>query len=196
MEQNSRLQEAIARLESCLQEDPREAVIAGVRGPRDFLFTRRCLDWIQKLTPSPGEDLLVATWGHVLYRWQIARDGYPKTPDGYHNWRGAQSRLAAVEVEKILRGIRYDESAIAHVRELILKTTFPKDPDSRILEDATCLVFLETKLEDYRAEWEQEGKMVRILKGTWRKMTPRARELAKTIPYSPEAQKLLSQCLR
>jgi hypothetical protein len=119
----------------------------------------------------------LAAWGHVLYRWRLPRESEPKTTAGYHKWRRAQSRISADEVETIVTGEGLGSETAAAVRALILKTNFPADPDARVLEDADCLAFLELKLEDYLPEWD-EPKLLRILKGTWEKMTPEARTIA------------------
>jgi len=200
MEQSSRLKIVVARIETGLKEDPRSEKVLGVEGARDYLFTKRVVEWIYKLVdPSTVgvqnfEPLLLAAWGHTLYRWRIPREKYPMNTVGYHQWRSAQSALSADEVDKILREERCDEAARRHVRELILKTTFPQDPDSRVLEDADCLAFLEMKIESYLDEWD-EPKIIRILKGTLEKMTPKAVELAKGIVLSSDANRLIEKAL-
>lgn len=185
---------AVARIKSGLKEDPRTEKVLGIEGARDYLFTDRVVEWISKLAPNPSEPLLIAAWGHILYRWRIPRETYPMTTIGYHKWRTAQSKLSADETEKIVKEAGYDEKTIARIRELVLKTTFPEDPESRVLEDADCLAFLELKFESYIPEWD-EGKYVRILKGTLEKMTSKAKELALTISYSKEGRRLLEKAL-
>jgi len=58
------------------------------------------------------------------------------------------------------------------------------------LEDADCLVFLETKLDRYLDEWE-EKKTVNILKKTIRKMTPAGKELSGSLRLSARCLELL-----
>ncbi len=57
----------------------------------------------------------------------------------------------------------------------ITKANWPAEPEACALEDADCLVFLETKLQNYVDEWEEE-KILRVLQRTLRKMTLDARE--------------------
>lgn len=182
--------ETITQFQKILQQDPR----IEKQGPRDFIFTQKVVDWISKLTPSPSETLLLAAWGHVLYRWNIPRDTHPMTTGGYHKWRRELTVLSADETEKVLRNSGYGDEVIQKVKDLILKKNFPQDPDSQVLEDADCLAFLELKFDEYIPEWD-EVKYVRILKGTLEKMTKKAQELALTIPYSPEAKQLLQKAL-
>lgn len=172
------LEAAVTGLREALGEDPRIEGFQGRTGPRDLLFSERVVSWIGRLTASPGDFLLLAAWGHTLKRWEIPRESYPMTTVGYHQWRNAQSALSADETEKILREKGCDAETVRKVRDLILKTHFPGDPDSQLLEDGDCLAFLELKLESYRRQWEGEGKMDRILKGTLAKMSPQAREIA------------------
>ena len=54
------------------------------------------------------------------------------------------------------------------------------NPGTQALEDAACLVFLENEIGAFatqHAEYPRE-KFVDIIKKTWRKMSPRAQELA------------------
>ena len=168
---------AIERIRSGLTEDPRREVVGGKEGPRDLLFTERVVEWVRRLSPNPSDALILASWGHVLYRWRLPRESQPKTTPGYHKWRRAQAKLSADQVDAVLKDEGVDPETTAAVRSLILKANFPSDPDAQILEDADCLSFLELKLESYVPEWE-EDKLVRILKGTWEKMSEHAHALA------------------
>ncbi|HEX5036499.1 MAG TPA: DUF4202 domain-containing protein [bacterium] len=170
-------EKAVEAIRKGLGEDPRIERVGGKDGPRDLLFTERVVEWVGRLSPRPSQALLLATWGHVLYRWRLPRESEPKTTAGYHKWRRAQSKLSADEVDGIVTSEGVEAETASAVRALILKTNFPADPDARVLEDADCLAFLELKLEDYVSEWD-EPKLLRILKGTWEKMSPEARTIA------------------
>jgi 6-phosphogluconate dehydrogenase len=69
---------------------------------------------------------------------------------------------------------------VSRVQDLIRKRNFPRVPDGRVLEDALCLVFLETQFAETTAKTGDE-KMIGILQKTWRKMTPQAQQIALTI---------------
>lgn len=62
----------------------------------------------------------------------------------------------------------------------VSKTGLKTNPGTQALEDAAVLVFLETEIEAFRAQHSQypREKFVDILRKTWRKMSPRAQELA------------------
>src|SRR5207237_5017537 len=95
---------------------------------------------------------------------------------------------------EILRELGYEEPAVARVQDLIRKRNFPRDPEGRVLEDALCLVFLETQFAETTAKTGDE-KMLGILQKTWRKMTPQAREIAQTLPMSAEQRALAEKAL-
>lgn len=122
----------------------------------------------------------------------VPRDQYPKTTSGYHSWRNALAKFHAEQSQQILVELEFDPDTISRVTALILRTQFPADPDSRTLEDADCLVFLETKLHEYVAEWGPE-KTLRILRQTMAKMTPQARSLARNLQYSQAVTDVVRQ---
>jgi len=69
----------------------------------------------------------------------------------------------------------------------VSKTALKTNPGSQALEDAACLVFLENEISAFatqHADYPRE-KFIDILKKTWRKMSPRAQELARTIDLTP-----------
>ncbi len=151
--------------------------MAGKPQPRELLFAQRVYEWVRKLADDPSEELLLAARAHTLRRWMIPRDRYPRTTTGYHQWRDALARFHADEAESILGPVGYPADNIGRIRDFITKQNWPEDKEACVLEDADCLVFLETKLSDYLDAWE-ESKTLRILKGTLRKMTPAGRAQA------------------
>jgi hypothetical protein len=83
---------------------------------------------------------------------------------------------------------------IAKVVDLNLKKNFPAEAESRILEDALCLVFLEFQFADL-ARKTAADKIINAVQKTWRKMTPAARERAMSLPLGPEETRLIQQAL-
>ena len=80
------------------------------------------------------------------------------------------------------------------VQALNLKTHFPQDPDSRVLEDALCLVFLEFQAADLAAK-TADDKMINALRKSWKKMTPAAREKALQLNSGPRVKSLIRRAL-
>lgn len=190
MTNEERFAEAIRRIDEANGEDPRTELIEGAPQARELLFAQRVYEWVRKLVAEPSEELLLAARGHTLRRWMIPRDRYPMTTPGYRQWREALAVFHADQAAGILEEIGYPAKTITRVRALILRENWRNDPEGRALEDADCLVFLETKLEGYLDEWE-EKKTVNILKKTLRKMTPAGKEHAGSLRLSDRCAELL-----
>lgn len=171
MQNDARFKEAIEKFDAANGEDPRTELVDGAASPRELLFSIRVYEWVRKLVVEPSEELLLSARAHTLRRWMIPRDRYPMTTPGYHQWRDALAAFHADQAASILKQVGYDELTIARVRALITRQDWRTDREGCALEDADCLVFLETKLADYLDEWD-EKKTVKILKKTLRKMTP------------------------
>ncbi|HKS35760.1 MAG TPA: DUF4202 family protein, partial [Verrucomicrobiae bacterium] len=80
------------------------------------------------------------------------------------------------------------------VQALNLKRNFPADAESRVLEDALCLVFLQHQLTELAAK-TGDDKMVNALQKSWKKMTPAARAEALKLGYGTREKQLLERAL-
>ena len=174
MQKDNRFAEAIKKIDAANMEDARSEIVDGRSQPRELLFAQRVYRWVEHLVEEPSEELLLAARAHTLRRWMIPRDRYPMTTIGYHQWRNALARFHADEAETILHAVGYPAKQIQSIRDFITKKNWPENKEACVLEDADCLVFLETKLADYIDAWE-ESKALRILQRTIRKMTPEGR---------------------
>jgi len=67
-------------------------------------------------------------------------------------------------------------------------------PESRVLEDALCLVFLQHQFADLAAR-TAEDKVINALRKSWNKMTPAAQAEALKLSFGPREQALLNQAL-
>lgn len=192
MNDPERFEDAIKRIDDANREDPRTEVVDGRDEPRELLFSQRVFDWVERLIDDPSEAVLLAARAHTMRRWVIPRDRYPKTTEGYHRWRSALADFHADEAEKVLLGVGYEGETVELVRAFITKKNWPANKEARALEDADCLVFLQTKLSSYLDDWD-EDKMDRVLRGTVGKMTPRARTLALQLELPPRERSLLQR---
>jgi len=113
---------------------------------------------------------------------------------GYHQWRNELKRFHAEQSAEVLRAVGYPGEIMVLVRDLNLKKSFPIDPESRTLEDALCLVFLQFQLGELAAKTEDE-KVINALQKSWKKMTPLAHEHALKLDYAPREQELLNRAL-
>ena len=116
------------------------------------------------------------------------------TKAGYLKWRNELKKFHAQKAAEILKELGYSEEAIAAVQALNLKKNFPQDPDSRVLEDALCLVFLEFQFAELAAK-TTDDKMINALQKAWKKMTPAAREQAMKLNFGPKEKSLLERAL-
>lgn len=188
-------EQALRRFDAENSRDPNTIDTATGLSPREQVYAQWLTDWVLRLAPSASEELRLAARCQHLCRWKIPRDSYPQTRAGYLKWREALKRFHADTAAAILREVGYPESVIARVRDLNLKKDFPRDPESRVLEDALCLVFLEHQFADLARKTSDE-KMIGALRKAWNKMTPEAQALARGLTYSPHEKELLSSALR
>lgn len=175
-------------------KDPNRETVDGEEIPRELLYAERLSDWVLRLNPEASEALCLASRCQHLCRWMIPRESHELTKAGYLKWRAELKRFHALKSGETLWKAGYDEKMVEAVRALNLKTNFPDDPESRTLEDALCLVFLQFQLKAL-AEKTAPEKVVNALRKSWKKMTPAARREAMSLNFSPLEMSLLEQAL-
>jgi hypothetical protein len=191
----TRFREAIQRFDELNAADPNRELIEGVPQPRELLNARRLCDWVMALAPNASEELRLAARSQHLCRWEIPRAKYPMTRAGYHHWRNELKRLHAEKSSAVLFAVGYPAEVVAKVRDLNLKKNFPADPESRVLEDALCLVFLQFQFAELASKTD-EPKVVNALQKSWNKMTPAAHEHALRLDFAPRERDLIQRALK
>jgi len=174
--------------------DPRTEEADGRTWPKEQLYSRRMVDWTARLRPDATEELLLAARAQHLMRWSIPRTDFPDGRTGYLRWRETLKRFHADRAEAILREAGYGDGPVAKVRTLLLRKNLAEDPEGQTLEDAACLVFLEHEFAPFAAKTER-AKVVDILRKTWEKMSPAAREAALGLPMKPGEKGLVEEAL-
>ena len=149
--------------------------------PRELLYAQRLTDWVLKLRPDASEELRLAARCQHICRWEIPRGSRPQTRAGYLKWRADLKKFHAQKAGEILKAGGYDDEIVRRVQELNLKKHFPNDTESRVLEDALCLVFLQFQFTDLAAKSEDD-KMINALRKSWQKMTDAARADERRFP--------------
>jgi Domain of unknown function (DUF4202) len=192
---DARFDQAITLIDQANGEDPRTELVDGQPQPKELLFSQRVSAWIGKLMDDPSEALLLAARGHTIRRWQIPRDTYSKDNLGYHEWRDALATFHAEETAAILRDVGYNDEMIPTVSALILRKNLPGDAAAHALEDADCLVFLETKLADYLDEWGDD-KTINILRRTVKKMTAKGVGFVSQLDLDGRCLKLIEEATK
>ena len=185
---------ALRRFDEANAGDPNVETVNDVPQPRELLYARRLTDWLRRLCPNASEALCLAARCQHICRWQIPRDSYPMTRPGYLRWRADLKKFHARKAGEILREVGYDEDTIRRVQDLNLKKNFPNDPESRSLEDALCLVFLQFQFADLAAK-TAEDKTVNALQKSWQKMTEAARTEALKLSFGQRERALLERAI-
>ena len=145
-----RFRAAIDRFDAANAADPnREPDAAGVEQPRELLYARRMSEMLERFAPEASEAVRLAVRCQHIRRWEIPRDSYPRTPEGYKAWRTRLMDFHADAAAAILREAGYDEEPIARVRSLLRKERLKRDPETQLLEDVIGLVFLEHYLAGF-----------------------------------------------
>ncbi|MST94427.1 MAG: DUF4202 domain-containing protein [Pedosphaera sp.] len=190
----ARFTEAIYRFELANRRDPNQEMADGAMYPRELLYARRLSAWVLKLCPEASEELRLAAHCQHLCRWEIPRASYEMTRAGYLKWRHDLKQFHARKAGEILHETGYPEAAVVRVQDLNLKKNFPTDPESRVLEDALCLVFLQFQLADLAAKTDND-KLINALQKSWKKMTSAAHAEALKLAFGPRESELLQRAL-
>jgi len=185
-----RLQRVLARIDQLNSQDPNTELVNGISTPRELVYSRRLTDWVLRLDPNASEALRIAARGQHVQRWTVLRERYERNRRGYLRWREVLKAFHAKTVDEIMQQEGYPGELVQRVQRIILKKSLETDPEAQTIEDALCLVFLETQFTDLRHK-EPEEKMLEILRKTWQKMSERARQEALRLPLAPEDQALL-----
>ncbi len=153
-----------------MRQDPNVLRIQGQEHPRELWYARELTRWVLQLQPNASEALRLAARSQHLERWKIPRSDFPPGRVGYLNWRKKLSQYHASRAEETLRALHYSEEIVQRVRELNLKQDIRHDLETQVLEDALCLVFLESQFAEF-SEKTEEAKLVEIIQKTWKKMS-------------------------
>jgi hypothetical protein len=190
----ARFETALRRFDAENAHDPNVALSDGMPRPRELLYAQRLTAWVLKLQPEASEALRLAARCQHLGRWMIPRNSYEMTRAGYLRWRTELKTFHACRAGEILREVGYPDEFCARVQALNLKKNFPADPESRVLEDALCLVFLEFQLAEL-ATRTADDKVINALQKSWQKMTPAAHAHALQLPYGAQEKSLIERAL-
>jgi hypothetical protein len=191
---SQRFESALRRFDGENSRDPNTDIADGVSRPREWLYAQRLTKRVLQLCPGASEELRLAARCQHLCRWEVPRQSHPMTRAGYLQWRATLKKFHAQKAGDILREAGYLEDVIRRVQDLNLKKNFPNDPESRVLEDALCLVFLEFQLAELAAR-SDDDKMINALHKSWQKMTEAARVEALKLNYGEREKALLQRAL-
>ncbi len=158
--------------------------------PKEFLYAVRMTQKLNHYAPAAAEPVRLAARCQHIGRWEIPRESYSPDKKGYLQWRSQLALHHAKIADDILTECHYDQGTIDSVKFLLQKKQLQHNPETQLLEDVICLVFIEFYLADF-ADQHPDEKVIDILKKTLKKMTPKAIETAVKIPVSNAVKKLI-----
>ena len=187
----SRYDDAVAAIDAANAGDPTAIAVRGAVEPLALVHGRLATEWVERLRRGAPEPVLLAARAHHLRRWEVPRSSYPEGRPGYLRWRRDQKARHATDVAAILGPAGYDDTEIARVQALIKREGLGTDPDTQLVEDAACLVFVETQLVSTAATLEPDH-MVTVLQKTAGKMSAAAIALLADVPLTDEGKAILA----
>ena len=181
MTQPSRLECALQKIDQANLQDPRVEHVDGRPLPREYAYGRHMTRWLFELDPEPTERMQIACRAQHIERWKMPRGDYPEGRKGYYQWRQACGRFHGKRTGEVMSECGYPEEDCTRVETILTKRELRRqDPDTQLLEDVACMVFLERYFAEFyeqNADYDRE-KWLRIVGRTWDKMSPRAHQAA------------------
>lgn len=185
-------QQARELIDAAHAADPRRADDGR---PAELAYADRMEAWVTRLGPDAPPLLRLAARCQHLERWSVPRASFALDRPGYHAWRRSLYVKQAERAQALLLQAGVPPAEAGEVATWVSKTALKTNPGSQALEDAACLVFLENEISAFatqHADYPRE-KFVDILKKTWRKMSPRAQELARALALPPAIAALVRE---
>jgi len=195
MATSARLRAALDAIDDANRADPVVVTVRDVSGPKEIVHADLVSEWVARLSPDAGDALLLAARGHHFRRWTVPRSSYPAGRSGYLRWRKDLHTQHATELGVVLANVGYDDETIARVQAIVRKDGLARaaeTDDVQVLEDALCLVFLETQLVGVAARLDPE-KLPGVITKTAQKMSAAGRAQIANVPLGPGARRLLDE---
>lgn len=183
---DERLERVLRDIDTYNERDPHH---------REKPYSERLTHWVLQLKPDASAALRIAARGQHIGRWTVPREAYPMDRGGYLRWRENLKRFHATTVAEIMEKQGYSSEEVDQVRRVILKKNIQGDPDTQTLEDALCLIFLESQFEELKRK-TPDAKMVDIIRKTWRKMSVQGQTAALSLELPREHRTLIESALR
>jgi hypothetical protein len=178
--------DVIARIDAANAADPERVTDdAGADHPAALLYGRRMSVELARFCPDASELLRIAVRGQHVERWKIPRASYPEGREGYLTWRRDLGRYHADRVAELMGEAGYGADDAARVASIIRKEGIKRDPETQILEDVACLVFMRWYFAGFAPGHDPE-KVFHIVARTARKMSLEGRAEAAKLGLPPE----------
>jgi tRNAThr (cytosine32-N3)-methyltransferase len=165
--------------------------------PAELIYADRMEAWAARAAAVDSPLLRLAARCQHLERWSVPRTNFPEGRTGYLQWRKSLYGKQAARARELLLQAGVPAADADDVATWVSKTALRTNPGTQALEDSACLVFLENEIGAFaaqHAEYPRE-KFVDILRKTWRKMSPRGKELARGLTLPPAIATLVGEAL-
>lgn len=163
----------------------------------ELVYANNMERWIAQVVPEAKPALLLAARSQHLERWSVPRASFPLDKPGYHAWRKSLYKKQADRARELLLQAGVPTAEADEVATWVSKTGLKTNPGTQALEDAACLVFLDTEIPGFATlhpDYTRE-KYVDIMRKTWRKMSPRGHVLATTIALPPDVASMVKEAI-
>ncbi len=165
--------------------------------PAELAYADGVEKWVVAIVPDASPILRLAARCQHLERWATPRSLFPEGKAGYLAWRRSLYVKQAERARGILLGAGIPAAEAEDAATWISKTGLRTNAGTQALEDAAVLVFLESEILRFReqhADYPRE-KFVDILRKTWRKMSPRAQDLALKLELPKDVAALVREAV-
>lgn len=155
--------------------------------PAELVYADNMERWIVRVAPEATPILRLAARCQHLERWSTPRSSFPLDKLGYHAWRKSLYKQQSDRARTLLLEADVPADEADEAATWVAKNGLKTNPGTQALEDAACLVFLETEIPGFATLHPDytDDKFIDIIGKTWRKMSPRAQQLASTIDFTP-----------
>lgn len=187
------LDAAFEAIDAANADDPYTIAARGEVRPKEQAHAELAVEWVRRLAPDASDALLLAARAHHVRRWEIPRSSEPDGRAGYLRWKRGLQRHHAEVVAAVLDGL-VDSSTIERVQSLVRKERLRTDPEVQVLEDALCLVFVETQFGELTDQLGDDH-MVEVVAKTLRKMSPAGQAAALELPLDERARHIVGRAL-
>jgi len=185
---------AVIAIDTANAADPTSVVVRGSGHPLALVHGQLAAEWVARMHPEADETWLLAARAHHLRRWELPRTDYAPGKAGYLKWKRDQRVRHALDVGALLAEVEFGSEVIARVQALVRRDRLATDTGSQAVEDAACLVFLETQLADIATKLDHDH-LIDVIRKTAKKMSPAALAAVSTIPLGEVEQSLLAAAL-
>ena len=174
--------------------DPNTLVVDGVAEPKELAHSRMVTEWVRRFDDDPSDEQLIAARAHHLRRWSVPRTAYPEGRAGYLRWRKELGERHRAEVAEMMAEAGYGEAEVVTVTGIMAKRDLATDPAVQVHEDALCMVFLQTQLDDLVARLGA-AKAADVVTKTLRKMSTDGIAAAQEVEYSAAGTEVVGLAL-